>query len=149
MKVIILKNFKGLGKIGEIKELADGYARNFLIPRGLVKPVTPPEIARLASEAAAATKKAEKDLRNVQNIAKQIDGYELEIFEKASEKGTLYSALTAAKIAKALQEKGFTLNKKQIKIDQPMKELGEHEVILTFEHGLEVKIKVIITEKVA
>ena len=81
---------------------------------------------------------------SIQEIAGHLDGYELEIFENASEADTLYSALSAAKVAKALKERGYNIDKKQIKFEKPIKELGEHEVIVVFEHGLEVRIKIIL-----
>ena len=144
MKVIILKNDKSVGKAGEIKEVSDGHARNYLIPRGLAKTATPQDLARLEEDQKRLAKRAEKDLMSIQEIAGHLDGYELEIFENASEADTLYSALSAAKVAKALKERGYNIDKKQIKFEKPIKELGEHEVIVVFEHGLEVRIKIIL-----
>lgn len=148
MKIIILKNEKGLGKIGEIKEVTDGYARNFLIPRGLAKAVTPQEVKKLEEAGQATAKKAGKELRKIQDVAGQVDGLEIELFEKASEAGTLYSALNETKIAKALKAKGFDINKKQLQLSAPIKDLGEHEVGVIFDHGLEGKIKIIVSESV-
>jgi len=148
MKVIILKTTKNFGNEGEVKEVADGHARNFLIPHGVVKAATEQEITRLEEDQKRQAKKAVKDLKKTQDMAGQIDGLEIEIFEKASEAGTLYSALNEIKIAKALQEKGFDVNKKQIKVAEPIKELGEYEVSVAFEHGLETTIKLFVNESV-
>ena len=146
MKIIILKNDPKIGVAGEVKEVSDGYARNYLIPNGIAMLATPKELARLEEEKKVEARKAENELKDFQEIAAKLDGYEIEIFEKVSDAGTLYSSLSTAKIAKALKEKGFDIDKKQIKISSPIKEVGEHDVNVVFEHGLEVGMKVIVAE---
>ncbi len=147
MKVILLKDVLKLGKRFEVKDVADGYARNFLLSRGLAKRATETALKNLEAEKAAAEALAVEDLRQTEELVAILDGQEIEIPTKASEDGKLYGGLTSAKIAKAFQAKGFAVQKNQIKPGDPIKELGEHEITLEFEHGLEAKIKIIVTEE--
>lgn len=147
MKVILLKNVEKLGKKGEVKNVADGYARNFLIPNKLAALATKSELAKLEEQTKIDTEKAEEELKFYQEIANQIDGLELEIPVKVSEEGNLFGAVTASQIAEKLKEKNFEIEKEQIKLEEPIKEIGEYEAIVEFPHNLETKIKLIIVEE--
>jgi len=147
MKVILLKDVQKLGKKFDIKDVADGYARNFLIPKKMVKPASEAAIKALEAEKEAAETVAVLDLKATEEIVANLDGQEIEISVKVSEEGKLYGALTPLKISKALQEKGFEIKKSQIKINEPIKEAGEHEITIEFSHGLEAKIKIIVIEE--
>lgn len=147
MKVILLKNVEKLGKKGEVKNVADGYARNFLIPNKLAALATKSELAKLEEQKKIETEKAEEELKFYQEIANQIDGLELEIPAKVAEEGKLFGAVTDSQIAEKLKEKNFEIKKEQIKLESPIKEIGEHEATIEFPHNLEVKIKVIIVEE--
>jgi large subunit ribosomal protein L9 len=149
MKVILLKDVQKLGKKGEVKDVADGFARNFLFSKKLAEPASEASLKRLAQEKEALAKKAEADLEATELLVNQLDGQEIEIQAKIDERGSLYGALTPVKIAKALKEKGFNVLKNQIKVSEPIKEAGEHEVVLEFPHGLEATIKLIVTEEVS
>jgi large subunit ribosomal protein L9 len=145
MKIILLKEVEKLGRKFDVKEVADGFARNFLFPRGLAKPATASalkeaEIAKKVFEAAA-----EMDLKKTEELVAELDGQEIEIMSKISEDGKLYGSITSQKIYKILQDKGFDVRKKQVKLNEPIKETGEHEVALELAHGLEAKIKIIVT----
>lgn len=147
MKVILLKDVEKLGKKGEVKSVADGYARNFLIPNKLAALATKSELAKLEEQKKIETEKAEEELKFYQEIANQIDGLELEIPVKVSEEGKLFGAITASQITEKLKEKNFEIKKEQIKLEEPIKEIGEYEAIIEFPHNLETKIKVIIVEE--
>ena len=156
MKVILLKDVEKLGKKGEIKNVADGYARNFLIPNKLAVLATKSELAKLEEQKKIETEKAEEELKFYQEIASQIDGLEIEIPVKVSEEGKLFGAVTASQINEKLKEnlsrsrvlqEGFEIKKEQIKLEEPIKEIGEYEAIVEFPHNLETKIKVIIVEE--
>lgn len=147
MKVILLKDINKLGKKFDIKDVADGHARNFLIPKKLAKPATEAAVKAIETEKEAAEAMAVLDLKATEEIVANLDGQEIEIPAKVSEEGKLYGALTPLKISKALQGKEFKIKKSQIKIAEPIKEIGEYEVIIEFAHGLEAKIKVIVTEE--
>jgi len=147
MKVILLKDINKLGKKYDIKDVADGYARNFLIPKKLAKQANETAVKALEAEKAAAETMAVLDLKATEELVANLDGQEIEIPVKVSEEGKLYGALTPLKISKAFQEKGFEIKKSQIKIDEPIKEAGEYEITIEFSHGLEAKIKIIVVEE--
>lgn len=147
MKVILLKDVEKLGKKGEVKKVADGYARNFLIPQKMAVLATQSEIAKLEKEKEIEAQKAEQELTLYQEIASQIDGLEIEIPAKVGEDGKLFGSITPAKISETLKLRGFEIKKEQIKIAEPFKEIGEYEATVEFPHNLEVKIKLIVVEE--
>jgi large subunit ribosomal protein L9 len=147
MKVILLKDVKKVGKKNEIKEVSDGFARNFLLPKKLAILATKAETRKAEERAEKIRLQAEADLAKNQEVIVKLEGFEIEVPAKAGIEGNLYAAVSSAQISKVLQTKGFEIKKNQIKIDEPIKELGEREVIIEFPHGLEAKIKVIITEE--
>lgn len=148
MKVILLKDVPKVGKKFDIKEVADGFARNFLILKKLAKPATGAAIKALEIERAMVEAVAEMDLKQTEELVAVLDGQEIEIAVKVSNDGTLYGGLTSLKISKILQEKGFKVKKNQVKLMEPIKEIGDHEVTLEFDHGLEAKIKIIVSEEI-
>ena len=148
MRVIFLKNVEKMGKKYEVKEVKNGYARNFLIPKGLVKPATKEAMAWLETQKEIEEKKAESELKKIQETASNFDGQEIIIPVKiGKEKDQLFEAVTAQKISEKLKELGFSIKKNQIELEEPIKELGEYPVKIRFEHNLEAEIKVIVIEE--
>lgn len=148
MKIILLKDVEKLGKKFDVKDVADGYARNFLIPQGLAKPATETALRELETEKAAVELAAELDLKKTEETVQELDGQEIEIQVKIGDDGKLFGSVTPLKIVKAIQKKGFDIKKNQIKLEEPIKEVGEYEVTLELDHGLEAKIKIIVTEEI-
>lgn len=148
MKVVLLENIPNLGKKWQVKEVALGYAKNYLIPRGLAKIATPKAIMETSHLEELEAKKAEEALKLVQALVERIDGQELVIPVKVGEGGEVYGSVSAEMIAGALQKMGFKeLTKSQVVLDEPIRDLGEHPVLLNFDHGLEAEIKVIVVEE--
>jgi large subunit ribosomal protein L9 len=147
MQVILLQDVEKLGKKFDVKEVADGYARNFLLPNNLVKPATEEALKQLEAEKEAAAKKAESELRETEGAVAQLDGQEVEISTKVDESGKLFGSITAVKMAKILKDKGFNVSKNQIKLAESIKEVGEYDIVVEFPHRLEAKIKIIVTEE--
>jgi len=147
MKVILLEDVDELGKKGEIKEVADGYARNLLIPKKMAVLASKSEVIRLEEQKKIDEEKAEKELIRFQEIASQIDGFELEIPVKIGEDNKLFGAITSAKISEELKKNNFKVEKNQVKLEEPIKEIGEYEIPIELPHNLKAKIKLIITEE--
>jgi large subunit ribosomal protein L9 len=149
MKVIFLKDVPK-GKRGEIKEVADGYARNFLFPKGMALPATPSATkeAKLLLE-----KKVEHQARQQEEqgkIAQEIEGKELHFKAKAGAKGRLHGAITSANIAEELSRlTGFEIDKKRVEMDEPLHQLGDYEIVINLGTGTQAKIKIIIEEETA
>jgi len=149
MKVILLKDVDGTGKKGEIKDVADGHARNFLIPNGLAEIATNKAVKELEKKKELEAQEAEEKLKTVEEMVSQIDGLEIEVPSKIDETGKLFGSINEVKISQIFKERGFDFKKSQIKIPQPIKEIGEYPVTITFDHGLEANIKLIIVDESA
>ncbi|MDX1535486.1 MAG: 50S ribosomal protein L9 [Candidatus Spechtbacterales bacterium] len=147
MKVILLQDVKKLGKKWEVKDVSDGYARNYLFPRNLAKKATEDAINDLKETMRQQEEIANEELQELEDSVASVDGYEIVLEEKADDKGKLYASVKEDKIVKALKAKGFKVKKSFIKLDNPLKETGEYTVSLEFDHGLEAEIKVIIESK--
>ncbi len=147
MRVILLEDIDKLGKKYEIKEIKDGYARNSLIPKGLVKMAEPKALKWLEEQREIERKKAEEELKSYQEMASNIDGMEVIIPVKIGEEGQLFEKITAQKISEKLKEMGFEVKKEKIDLVEPIGELGEFPIKIKFEHNLESEIQVIITEE--
>ncbi len=147
MKVILLKDVERVGKKFEVKEVKDGYARNFLIPQGLAKPATETALIWLGTQKEIEEKKAEEQLKGVQDVASAIDDQEVIIPVKVGEEGQLFESINAQKISEKLKELGFDIKKNQIDLSEPIKEIGEYPIKIKFEHNLEAEIRVIIMKE--
>ena len=147
MKVVLLEDVEKLGKKFEVKEVSDGYARNYLIPKGLAKPATKEVLEWVKIQKEIKEKRAEQELKKVQAMATKVDGQEVVIPVKVGEEGQLYESVGAQKIWEELKKLGFGLKKSQIELEKPIKELGEFPVKVKFDHNLEAEIKVIVVEE--
>lgn len=153
MKVIILQNIKGLGQIGDVKNVADGYARNFLFPREMAKLATNAALKEvgLLKKKVEATQRLEKE--NAAKLAEQLKDIILEFIRKATKTGKLYSAVTREDIAETLTNKsGFKVEPNSVNLDEHeghIKQLGEHQVKIKLAPDVvaEVKVKVSAEEK--
>lgn len=147
MKVILIQDVEDLGKKYEIKEVKDGYARNFLLLQKLAKPATKQALKWLEDQKANIEKEAEEDLKKAQALASDLDGLEVAVQIKVGEEGQLFESINNQKIAEKLKEMGYEVKKSQIKLENPIKELGEFPVKVDLAHNLEVEITVLITEE--
>ena len=147
MKVILLQDIDKLGKKYELKHVADGHARNFLLPKNLVKPATEENMKWLEVQKEALRQKSEEELKKVQSVASTMDGLEIILPMKIGEKEQLFEAVTAQKIVEKLKEQRFEIKKTQIVLKDPIKSLGEFPIKVQFGHNLEAEIKLIIVEE--
>ncbi|MBU1015441.1 50S ribosomal protein L9 [Patescibacteria group bacterium] len=147
MRVIFLKDVENVGKCFEVKEVADGHARNFLIPEGSAVPATEEALAWVETQKEVLEKKAEEGLRKAQELASGLDDLEVPIAVKVGEEGQLFESITAQKVAERLKEMGFELKKNQVKMEESIRELGEFPLKLVLDHNLEAEIRIIVTEE--
>lgn len=145
MKVILSSDIRGLGKRGEIKNVAEGYARNFLLPKNLVRLATPQALAELEEDIRHTEKKATEELQKTQLFASRLDGMEMEMSVKVSDGGVLFAAVSPQKIQQELKKIGFEVRKNQIVLSRSIKEPGEYPVLIKLDHGLEAEIHVVVT----
>lgn len=128
MQVILKENLKNLGKIGDIVNVKDGYARNYLIPKGLAIDATAKNIRALEHAKRVVMEKAKKLVNTAQSLAEKISATEVTIKAKAGEEDKLFGSVTAIDVAEALKEKGLEVDRKKIVIEEPIKRLGIHTV---------------------
>lgn len=128
MKVILKEDIKNLGKMGDIVSVADGYARNYLIPKGLVVEANEKNIKSLEHEKRIIDEKAKKFRKTVQDLASKISSLTISIKSKAGEEGKLFGSITSMDIAEALQKEGIEIDKKKIILEEPIKRLGSYTV---------------------
>ncbi len=147
MKIIFLQDVEKAGKKYEIKDVAAGYARNFLIPKGLAKLADEKTIKWTEMQKEISVQKTEKELEETQKIASSIEKLELIIPVKIGKGGQLFESISAQKITEKLKEAGFDVKKKQIVLDKPIEEVGEFPLKIRFEHNLEAEINIIVTEE--
>ena len=144
MKVILLQDVDKVGKKYEVKEVADGYAKNYLFPKKVAQIATKNAVAWAATQREIGAKQTEKELQEMQAKASSIDGQEIQMAVKTGEKNQLFESVTAQKIVEKLKEMGFEIDKKQIMLKDPIKELGDYQVKISFPHNLEAEVKITI-----
>ena len=147
MKVILLKNVKALGKSGDIINASDGYARNYLLPKGLAKEATTANVNELNQKKAAERKKKLQETEEAQKIASELKNKEVKIFTKCGESGRLFGAITSKDIAKALKSQcGVDIDKKKI-VTNAIKQLGTYDIEVKIYPEISTKIKLVIESK--
>jgi large subunit ribosomal protein L9 len=145
MKVVLLQDISAKGKQGEIKDVADGYARNYLIPKGLAMPATPAAIKRTQAQMMEYERRQERKQQELGELVQQIEGKELYFKARAGEKEKLHGSITSADIAGELSKVvGSEIDKKVIELDEPLRHLGTHEVKVGLGSGFDTTITVII-----
>lgn len=140
MKVILREDVENLGAMGEIVKVKDGYARNFLIPKGSAVVANEKSIRALEHEKRIIEERKKKLRSAAEQLAEKVTAAELSFTRKAGEEGKLFGSITSMEIAEALAEKGIEVDKKKITIPEPIKRVGEHTVDVSL--GLEVTAKV-------
>lgn len=141
MRVIFLENHEDY-KVGDVREIADGYARNFLIPKGVVKVATDEEIKNLEGKIKKLQAEEEKHVAEAQKVADKLAAEGLLITEEVNEEGHLYGAVSAKEIAEALAEKGYEIDGSDVVMEDSIHELGEFTVVIRVGHGVETELKV-------
>lgn len=130
MKIILLKEVSGLGHKGEVKEVKEGYARNFLIPKGMADVVTKHSLNVLAAQKRKREKSKKLEVRSKKLLAGKFNNKSFEILAKADEKGTLYAKLDAKNIASELAKQGYKMEVSEVKLEKPIKKIGEYKIEL-------------------
>ena len=143
MKVLLIKDVKSLGKAGEVKEVKDGYGKNFLIGKGFAKNATPEILAQHKADEAQAAADLAADIALQKENAQKIDKCEIIIKKKIGDNGHLFGSITKDEVAHALLEQhGIKIDKKHITDKISIKTVGEHELDLKLGHGIHAKLHV-------
>jgi len=147
MKVIFLQDVPRVARAGEVKEVADGYGRNFLMPQKLAVIADPSTLNTLEAQIKKEASSQAQTEEEMTDLAHQLDGKEITLKAKVGAKEQLYGSITSADIAAELQNNGLVVDKKKIEIAEPIRKLGGHEVAIRLAKDSIPKIKVIVIEE--
>jgi len=147
MKVIFLQDVKGQGKKGEIKEVSEGYARNFLLPKGVVQIATEGAKKTLNQQVASAQKKKDNEKKEAQELAARLSELTLVIKAKAGEGGRLFGAITSKQISEALEQQKISVDKRKIELEDPIRTLGVTKVTVKLYPDVKGTLSVQVVEE--
>lgn len=141
MKVILRKNFDQLGKVGDVVNVKDGYARNFLLPRQIAYQATEGNIRALEEEKKQILKRDAKELEEAQKLQVELEKVSVTIPVKVGEEEKIFGTVTSQMIADGLKEKGFDIDKRKIEIAEPIKALGIYSVAIKLHANVTATVK--------
>jgi large subunit ribosomal protein L9 len=147
MEVILKEDVVKLGARGEVVSVAEGYGRNYLLPKKLAVEATQANKAVIDQMKASSVRKLAKEKGDAELLAKQFDGVSLHFVRKAGENNALFGSVTSSDIAHELEGRGFNIDRRKIELDQPLKSLGEFSVAIKLHKEVTVQIKVTITKQ--
>ena len=148
MEVILLKDVKGQGKKGEVVKVSDGYARNFLLPKGYAVQATEQGKKRLHEQNAMMQRKRQTEEENAKKQAEKISAVAVDLKVKAGENGKLFGSVTGKDISEALEKQhGIKVDKKKIVLPEPIKNIGEYQVEIKVYPEISAQLKVIIKQQ--
>ena len=142
MKVILRQDYETLGKIGDLVDVKDGFAINFLLPRKIAYSALKGNIAALEEEKKSVAKKSKQELKTAENLASELEKVSVTIPVQVGEEDKIFGTVTTQMIADSLKEKGHEIDKRKIEITEPIKSLGIYEVNIKLHSSVEGKIKV-------
>jgi len=149
MKVILKEDVKNLGIMGSIVDVANGYGRNYLIPRNLAVEANPNNLKQINHEKNIIDNKARKIIRSAEDLAKQISGITLSIEEQSGEEDKLFGSVTTKDIAEALAKQGVEIDKRKINLEEPIKRLGTYSVQIKVHHDISANVTVEVKKAAA
>jgi large subunit ribosomal protein L9 len=147
MKVILKDDIRNVGKMGQIVDVADGYARNYLVPRGLAVEANIKNLKSLEHERKIIQEKAKRIKNSAQTLSDKISTMTLVIKAKAGDEGKLFGAVTSMDIAEVLKNEGIEMDKKKIFLDEPIKRLGSYSINIKIHPDISTQLNVQVVEE--
>jgi large subunit ribosomal protein L9 len=144
MKVLLCEDIDKLGWLGDVVEVSEGYARNYLLPQGLAKFATEGSIRAIAEEKAKRAEQRVLEGKRLEDAAKAVEGAEAVIAAKANEQGHLFGSVSAHQIAANLRAQGFEVTDEVVQLSEHIKEVGTHEVTLKFSGDVTSTVNVVV-----
>jgi large subunit ribosomal protein L9 len=148
VKVIFLQDVRNVAHKNDVKEVSEGYARNFLLPSKLAEVATEQALKKIAEAKANHEKESEQMVKHLHLLAKTISGMTIQFELEADKSGSVFGSVNKEAIAKALREHHLVTNERvEVIMEQPIKKLGDHEVVVDLKHGIEAKLKIKVIAK--
>lgn len=149
MEVILKEDVMKLGSRGDVVKVAEGYGRNFLLPRKLAIEATSGNKKVVEQMRAAALRRSAKEKAQAEELSKQFDGLSVSFQRRSGENDQLFGSVTSSDIAEALEKKGFTLDRRKIQIHEPLKTVGEFTIPVKLHKDVTAHLKVVIEKEAA
>ena len=146
MQLLLKRSIEKVGIIGDVVNVKAGYARNYLLPLGLAVPVTAANLALIERERAKALAEEQARLKDLKVFADKLKDFAVTIEGRANQEGHLFGSVNAAQIAKAMTDKGFPIEEKHVRLDQPLKQIGVYTIKVHLHAELETQVKVWVVE---
>ncbi len=147
MELILRGDVDKLGRRGDVVKVNDGYARNFLLPRGLGMPVTAANKAMIEKEKKSHLARLAKEKAEFESLAARIGGLRFVAPRKVGENDALYGSVTGGDVAEFLKAKGIDIDKRKVLLEEPVKQLGEHEVKVKLHPEVTASLKLLVTKE--
>jgi large subunit ribosomal protein L9 len=147
MKLILTTDLPHVGKVGQVVDVANGYGRNYLIPRGFAIPATPSNERSLAQQQKARSAREARDKAEAEALAEQLQALALSIAKKTGEGERLYGSVTSMDIAALLKGRGIILDRRRIVLETPLKTLGAHKVPIRLHAEVVAEVEVAVTKE--
>ncbi len=144
MEVILREDVPALGMVGDVVKVKPGFARNYLLPRGLAVVADRRNVRVLDHQKRLAADKRERDRRKAETAAQKLSSLRLRIKARAGEEGKLFGSVTNLDIERALSDQGFSVERRRIRLEEPIKSLGEHVVPIHLGVGVDTQVTVIV-----
>lgn len=147
MEVILLENHQNLGQRGDIVNVARGYARNYLIPKKIAVPNTPANKASIKAEEQFRKIEVNEEEESALKIKEELDGLTIQIKAKSGKEDKLFGSITTKNISEAIEEKGFKIDKRHIKLEEPIKELGNYSIEVSLFQDIKANLNLLVEEE--
>ncbi len=144
MKIILTQDLHNLGQKGELKEVASGYARNYLIPKGIAVEATTGQLRMFQANKETLSRKSAKEEKTAREIGEKLSGKTFTIKVKAGEAGRLFGSVTSADLSTVMEKAGFKVDKKKIEMPEPIKEVGEFQIQVKLHPEVRVPVQVLV-----
>jgi len=149
MEVILKEDIAKLGSRGDVVKVADGYGRNYLLPRKLAIEASASNKAVIEQMKAAALRRSAKEKSQAEELAKQFEGVSVSFQRRSGEHDQLFGSVTSSDLAEALEKKGFNVDRRKIQLHEPLKTLGEFSVPIRLHKDVTTHLKVVIEKEAA
>jgi len=147
MKVLLCEDVGRLGWLGDVVEVSEGYARNYLLPQGIAKVATEGNLRAIAKEKAKRAEQRIQERKRLEQAAEAVDGAEAVLAAKANEQGVLFGSVTVGQIAANLREQGFEVADAVVRLPEHIKQVGAHSVTLRFAENLTATVSVVVVSE--
>ncbi|HHT9139978.1 MAG TPA: 50S ribosomal protein L9 [Candidatus Tripitaka californicus] len=147
MQVILMRDVEKLGSVGDVVDVTNGYARNYLLPRGLVALVSPGKVQEAQIRKKKEEGRRETERKDLQSMAQGLSGQECTLRAKATDEGKLFGSISPGVVTQELSRKGYTVEESAVTLEENIKECGTYTVQLKFPHGVTAQIKLSVTKE--